>query len=167
VLLASFLRRKLLDCADLYLEMSRYLGCTRCSLGLELTPALAVWSSCFLALAKELGTCCASRLRLVSLGMDCRVFRLPDPGATLGALLIPRRGISGVLGQAATPAPLCARLSFPAGAEVGLVGACDPATLCLLLSIRISRALFMRVLLSGTEPWLSWFSSASSSSLLE
>lgn len=52
VLLASFLRKKLFDCADLYLDMSRYLGCTR-----MLLVALAVCSSCFLALAKLLGTC--------------------------------------------------------------------------------------------------------------
>lgn len=109
--------------------------------------------------------CQSTETRL--LGIDWRATRLPDPGAARGALLIPRRGISGVFGQATKPAPLCAMLSFPAGAEVGLAGACVPATLCLLLSIRISSALFMRVLLSGTAPWSSWFSTASSSSLLE
>lgn len=72
VLLASFLRRKLFDCVDLYLDMSRYLGCTRdcCDWGCCCGSPLAVCNSCFLALARLLGTCCANRLRLASRGID-------------------------------------------------------------------------------------------------
>lgn len=94
--------------------------------------------------------------------MDCRSFG-PQPEAARGwALLMPRRGSSGVLGQATSPAAAAAwaaALNLPAGAELGLDGVSPwpvalaaplPATRCLLRSMRMSSALLSRVLVNGT-----------------